>query len=965
VTYRPKLIEVALPLDAINEESARRKRKAPGGYPTTIHTWWAQRPVAACRAVLFAQLVDDPSGWPEEFPTEAAQDRERDRLFGILRSLIDWDNTANLAVIYEARLAIARSFARQDRHAAMAEGVLPDNVIEMQDRPPIEDINRYLATRVSPVHDPFAGGGTIPLAAQWLGLRAVGADLNPVPVLINLSLTVVPNSVRAARPPVPLVRHALAPHGLGALEGAVRHYGALAAARAQETLRSVYPPYDVVDSGKLPPELRGQVGRGVPVVAWIWARTVASPNPAAGGAHVPLVSTWSLSTKSGREAWVDCIVDRQANTYRFEVRYGGEPARRETVERAGGRCILTDAPIPFAYIRAEAAAGRLGRRLMAVVLDGGRGRIHASPTQLHEEAAFGVAPPDAPYLSVEIDHWPGRTNVVEYGMTKWVDLFAPRQVLGLSTLADEIDGLRPMIEADAGDSGVEPAAFANAVALYLGFALSRAADYGSTLATWRPKDNAMRSSIPKALAMSWDYAEANPFGRSSGGFLQCVDVVAGCLARLPAALPYAPAPAEVHGPVPVQEFAASRHSAVWSTDPPYYHNVAYSNLSDFYYVWLRRSLQRAYPAITRLLQSPKREELVANPYRFAGDMSRAQSAFQNGLEGFFRDAAASQPSDVPMTVYYAFKQAESTEDEAVSSTGWESMLAGLVSEGLVVQATWPIRTEGDNRQMSVGMNALASSIVLVCRRRDPAASSLTRSQFLRALRSELPSALRHLQHGNIAPVDVAQAAIGPGMGIFSRHAKVLEADGKPMTVRTALQLINEALDEFLSESEGELDSDSRFAVSWFETYGYETGPFGVAENIAKGRNVSVSGVAEAGILTAAAGKVRLHRRAELPGDWNPATDKHLTVWEATQHLIKRHEEVSEESAAELLKALGPVADQARALAYRLYSACERRKWAEEARAYNGLVVAWPELERLAAQVSVAPAKPATKQGKLF
>jgi putative DNA methylase len=394
-----------------------------------------------------------------------------------------------------------------------------------------------------------------------------------------------------------------------------------------------------------------------------------------------------------------------------------------------------------------------------------------------------------------------------------------------------------------------------------------------------------------------------------------------------------------------------------STDPPYYDNIGYADLSDFFYVWLRRSLVGVYPSLFATLLTPKTQELIASPYRHDGSKDKAQAFFEDGLGKAFARMQQVQNADYPLTVYYAFKQAESDEDDAegepgsvvpaTASTGWETMLAGLIRAGFSIHGTWPMRTERSVRSVGLGTNALASSIVLVCRPRPKDAQLATRKQFIIALRRELPEALRNLQHGNIAPVDLAQAAIGPGMAVFTRYTKVMETDGSPMNVRTALGLINQALDEVLAEQEGEFDADTRWATAWFEQHAHNDGPYGEAETLSKAKNVGIAGLVTAGILQSRAGKVRLLRRDELPDDWDPAADDRLTVWEATQHLIRALDQEGESGAAALLHRLSGLGETARDLAYRLYTLCERKKWADEALAYNGLVIAWPELTKLA------------------
>lgn len=929
MSYRKKLIEVALPLEAINRESVREK-SIRHGHPSTLHLWWARRPLATCRAVLFAQLVDDPSSHPDRFPTEEAQEAERKRLFGIIEELVKWENVNNEQVLEAAR----------------------------------EEIRRSTGGNPPPVLDPFCGGGSIPLEAQRLGLEVHGSDLNPVAVLITKALIEIPPKF-AGRPPVHPKDGQQALHtvwkGAQGLAEDVRYYGKWMRDEAERRIGHLYPKV------KLPKEYGG--GEAT-VIAWLWARTVASPNPACNGAHVPLVRSLALSTKPGKQAWVEPVVDRASNTYRFEVRTGTGKPQDGTVNRRGGTCLLSGVPMPFDYIRAEGKAGRMGTRLMAIVAEGPRGRIYLLPMEDHEAVAGQATPewrPDA-----ELPHNPRDFKTPNYGMRTFADLFTPRQLVALTTFSDLVQEARERVLADArkagisddgkglNDGGTGATAYADAVATYLAFVMDKCIDRSSTICTWdsSPKMEALRNTFARqAIPMTWDFAEGNPFSQSTGNFINAVNWIGQVVGISPYDSPglakQLDATAAVNGV----------RNPIVSTDPPYYDNIGYADLSDFFYVWLRRSLDTIFPQLFTTLLVPKAQELVATPYRFGGNKEKAQRFFEEGLGRAFARVREVQHPDYPLTVYYAFKQSEAEDDRenkpgasAVASTGWETMLEGVAKVGFMITGTWPMRTELTNRPVASGTNALASSIVLICRPRPADAPMTTRRDFINALKRELPDALRKLQHGNIAPVDLAQAAIGPGMAVFSRYSKVIEADGKPMRVRTALALINQALDEFFAEQEGEYDADTRWALAWFEQHGMQEGPFGVAETLSKAKNTAVSGLAEAGILEARAGKVRLLKREELPQNWDPAADKRLTVWEVTQHLIRTLQNKSEKPAAALLKKLGALGETARDLAYRLYTICERKGWAQEALAYNSLVVAWPEVSKLAAQTP-APSAP--------
>ena len=979
---RQKLIEVALPLEAINVASAQEKA-IRRGHPSTLHLWWARRPLAACRGVLFGQLVDDPSSWPDFFPDEDAQDAERRRLFRLIEQLVQWENSTDERVVGAARLEIARSIAR-GRQADGLANRLDREVLKIRVSPtePLapsdsDAVSRFLREVAPPVFDPFAGGGSIPLEAQRLGLRAIAADLNPVAVLINKALIEVPPRFAGGPPVNPESRAQReiverASSGAHGLAEDVRYYGAWLLGEAVKRIGHLYPPVKVTRAMATDrPDLKNHVGRELTVVAWLWARTVASPNPASRGEHVPLVSSFWLSKKPGKEAWVEPVVDRAANRWRFEVR-SGRPSDVKAVEtgtktgRGDFRCILRGDPIPAEYVRREGQAGRLGCRMLAIAADSDNGRTYFSPLDEQERAA-SVRPPDgAP--DTDLPKQALGFRVQNYGMHKHSDLFTARQLTALVTLTNLVAELRAMVVSDARKAGLPMGdgleaggrgalAYGDAVAAYVALAVSKSANRNCTLSTWKltvecPGDVFTRN----AISMTSDFAEANIIGGPSGSFgSMLANTVAGLLSI---------GHLNTTEGTAIQADAAAENPAVGlpvcvSTDPPYYDNVPYADLSDFFYVWLRGSLQASFPALFRTMLVPKATELIAEPFRHGGK-ERAETFFMNGMKKAIERLREVLPDEYPAAIYYAFKQSE-TSGEVTSSTGWETFLEAVISAGLSITGTWPVRTERVVRVRAMGSNALASSIVLVCRKRSGGAEATTRTDFRRLLRTELPAALKTLQHGNIAPVDVAQASIGPGMAIFSRYDRVLEPDGTSMTVRTALQLINQALDEYLTEQEGEFDGDTRFAITWFETRQYEVGSFGEADVLARARNVSVEGVKEAGILASGANKVRLLRRDELPEDWNPETDRRLTVWEATQHLIKRLELKGEQAAADLLAHLRGKAAPARDLAYRLYTTCERKGWAEEARSYNGLVVAWPELEKLAASATVTR----TTQENLF
>ena len=901
--YKKKLIEVALPLDEINAESAREK-SIRHGHPSTLHLWWARRPLAACRAVLFSQLVDDPSAHPDLFPTEEEQDVERERLFDILRDLVKWENSTNETVLEAARVEIRRC----------CDGDPP------------------------PILDPFAGGGSIPLEAQRLGLEAHASDLNPVAVLINKALIEIPPMWADQAPVFPGVADERGLwRGAEGLAADVGAYGEWMRDEAERRIGHLYPKATLPD------------GSQANVIAWIWARTVVCPNPACG-ATMPLVRSFWLGKKKGKEAWINPIVDGTA--IRFEIGHDkAGPDIDGTVNRSGATCLCCGEAVKFDHVRAEGRAGRMGVQLMAIAAEGDRRRIYLPPNNEHAEAANINRPEDAP--TSDLPDQALSFRVQTYGMTQHADLFTNRQLTALTTFSGLVGEARQRARTDAETAGLttQADAYANAIATYLGFLVGKSADRYSALCGW---DNSVANERPRttfarqAIPMVWDFAEADPFNNSSGNF---GDIV-GAEARV---LSVAMSRQVVAGEASQCDARTVAGSAVISTDPPYYDNIGYADLSDFFYVWLRQSLKDVHPELFGTMVTPKAAELIATPYRHDGSKDAAEAYFEDGFVEVFKRASEVNPPDVPMTLFYAFKQSETKDDGGTASTGWSTMLEGLLEAGWAVTATWPMRTELANK---IGMkaNMLASSVVLACRRRDELAGITDRQGLIRALQAELPGPLQELQKASIAPVDLRQAAIGPGMAVFSRFAKVVESDGEAMRVRTALALINQVLDELLSEQEADFDPETRWAIQWFSQFFGDEGPFGVAESLATAMNVSVDAMVASGILVASGGKVRLLGRDELPDGWDPRSDDRVPIWEATQHLVKRLEDEGEEGSAKLLDLLGGVGESCRSLAYRLYTICETAR-PNLAGPYNALAASWTELQRVASDERTRLADP--------
>ena len=919
IERKKKLIEVGLPLETINRESAREK-SIRHGHPSTLHLWWARRPLATARAVLFAQLVDDPSAHPELFPTQVQQDAERHRLHELIEAMVVWENTApdaqSIPLPSQGRTVSGRElFAMaRDEIAKSNDGKLPA------------------------ILDPFAGGGTIPLEAQRLGLEAHASDLNPVAVLINKALIEIPPKF-AGRPPA----HPDAPQQVGGWPRAtglaedVRYYGQWMRDEAFKRIGHLYP------------KVKDDNGVERTIIAWIWARTVKSPNPA-NPIEVPLVRSWWLGKKKGKEAWVKASVVDGRVQYRVMHSANGPKGDADgTVGRLGAVSIADGTAMPLDYVRSEGRAGRLGCDLIAIVGEGTRERVYLTPEEGQVSVASVARPDDVPDGDLPAN--PRDFKTPNYGMRSWSDLFTNRQLVAMTTFSDLVVEARDRVLADARASdlpsgerlengGTDAAAYADAVATCLAFSVSRVANKMTSVNSWdsSTKMEAIRGLFARqAIPMAWDFAEANPFAESGGSLQNDVQWVAEAVERTPAMIP---------GDA-VQADAAQRlyHDLAVSTDPPYYDNIEYSDLADFFYVWLRRSLSPILPDTVATVLTPKTDELVANPYRHNG-REGAEKFFVDGFNAVFRRIRAgyNENMDRLLTVYYAYKQQDAS-DTGSSSTGWTTLLSGLVGTGWEITATWPVRSELGNRMLASGTNALASSIVLACRPRPEDASTTTRRQFLRMLKSELPGALRAMMQGAVAPVDMAQAAIGPGMSIFSRYSKVREADGSDMSVRDALTLINATLDEVIDEQEGDFDADTRFAVKWYRTYGWTTESSGTADTLSRATGTSPAALERGGIFEAKGGKARLLSPGELLGDWNPTKDDRISVWEATVRLAAIMDKQGQDEVARLLPAVEErlSLDQVKELGFLLFHEAERQKNAQDALLFNGLVSAWNDI----------------------
>jgi len=947
IKHRKKLIEVAIPLDDINKEAIHRKSKSPKGFPSSLHKWWSPKPLASSRAVLFAQMVDDPSSIPEKFPDEKSQKAERKRLMNIISDISKWENTQNKEVHQNAFKEIKNSWQRfcDDNNNS------PSLLFSCE--------KELLPT----VWDPFAGSGSIPLSGQWLGLESISSDLNPVAAMINKAIIEYPYLFKDFPSIVPLANsekiQKLFFKSCAGLVRDVEYFGMQLVSKAFDELKEFYPSYIISEELVIErPDLRELLGQELCCTAWIWARTVESPSPAYKGFQTPLATSYLLASKKGKEAY--CRPIYKENRLEFQV-IQGKPEDLKKVKlgsSAGKRnafiCQASGDPVGYKYIRACGQKGEIGSVMMAVVAQGKRGRVYLPVRDIDIQAARKASPSWEPSLTIPDNPRDFKTPI--YGMKKFSDLFTQRQlkayqvfteklldILSLNNI-DELKEQNPSLN----ESELVIAEYLDALKVYLGFAIERMIYYGTNLSGWLPKDSALRDCMPRqALAMTWEYAEANPFGKSSGDYRSCLKIVKDFL---DACTPNAPGKAFASA---AQSFCPinSGDPVVISTDPPYYDNISYSELADFFYVWQKRMFANISPEMYLTLGSPKGEELLASIYRYES-REKANLGFLEGMSNSLSNIAKVSHPAYPVTLYYAFKQSELSEEEGCASTGWESFLESVISAGLVITATWPLRTEKEGRLLAFETNALASCIVLVCRKRVENPKVIDRREFRRRIRIDIRNAIGNLENSSIAPVDLAQAVIGPGMSVYSQVKSVLNTDDSPMSVRDALIEISAVLDENLSQDDGSFDADTRFALTFFESYGYLERPYGDAEGLAVALNISVDGVSRAGILRAVGGKVQLLRRDQLENNWDPLRDDRLCVWESTQYLIKALEIGGEKSAAALLVKLkelpgqSELASNCRALAYRLYNHCEKNKQAEEARAYNGLVIAWPDIENI-------------------
>ena len=950
-THRKKLIEVDLPLDAINAESSREK-SIRHGHPSTLHLWWARRPLASCRAVIFASMVDDPDACPDEFPTPEAVRAERSRLHDIIKRLVKWENTDERkpearALLNTARYEIARSVARS-RSEPLPADCRDDPAATL----------RYLANSAKPIYDPFAGGGSIPLEAQRLGLKAIASDLNPVAVLINKALIELPHKF-ANKPPVnpkadPMGMltgkstgrgknrkpEIIAWRGAAGLADDIRYYGKYMRREAFKKIGDLYPKAKLPDGGE------------ATVIAWLWARTVPCNNPLCG-AEMPLLTTFEAykqpnSKERSNDYWIKPVVNHDTHPpeISFEVQNHSEgvPPEGRTVVRGGkgATCIACGDGVTHAYIREQSMAGNMSVKMTCIVAEGDRKRLFISPTNEQVKIALDVESDDRPTQKM-----PATAYLVSgrgYGIENWHELFTERQLKALTTFSR----LTAKAADQARDDGADEQ-YANTIRTYLTLAIGRTTNGNSSFAK---RDNARVSGISgvfarQAIPMIWDFVEANPFSTAQSWEYQ-VDYVASVVERLPADMPpgiahQADATTTIH----------SQSGPVIVTDPPYYDNISYAELSDFFYVWLRRSLRDVYPDLFAGILVPTEEEMIVAPRFNKKGGESAKERFERLMNQTLRLIRQRCTPEFPSSIFYAYKQQEETK-QGVTSTGWDTMLTALVESGFQIIGTWPMRTELGNRANSLGANALASSVILVCRPRPEDAALANRNEFIAALEAELPAELAQLtSEGHIAPVDLAQAAIGPGMRIYSRYSSVQTIAGEPVTVREALENINRVIEQYHRREQGELDEESQFCLTWLEQHGYDAGAYGDAELLSQAKNVSIDALRDAhSLLTAESGSVQLlppeeyHHKRKRPS-------APMTAWEGlfrmTWHIdLANLEGEGLDGAAKVASQMGiDASSSVERLARLLYAHYDRRRDSQNAVRFNNLVAEWQDISNRA------------------
>ena len=922
--YRRKLIEIDLPLDAINSESAREKsiRK---GHPSTLHIWWSRKPTASCRAVLFTSLVDDPIDCPEEFRTEEQQSAERERLHEIVRRLAKWDSVnekrrQNEELLATARWEIARSVARTHNEPP------PDQ----DDR---DAVLEYLNVKALPVYDPFCGGGSIPLEAQRLGVKAIGSDLNPVAVLITKALIELPSEYRGQPPVNPDSDKTGMPIGKGkratvipwrgaaGLAEDIRYYGRWMRQTAWEQIGHLYPPLELPD------------GRQATVTAWLWTRTLSCPNPACK-VEMPLTATFQLSSKKGHEQWARPNFDPGSGNLSFTVQDSpnGVPKGGTADGREGVTCIACKSGSPPTFAREQSKNGNLRQVLTAIVAEGNqKKKLSGSPNEAHIKAASEGHPAWQP--SGSLPEKARSISIQTYGFTEWHQLFTGRQMTALATFCDLMKELKEKLEADQADSQ-----YAKTIQTFMALAISRLAHGCSSFNRWRTENHKVEGVFARqGIGMIWNFAEINPFSNTTQNWMAQVDWIADVVDSLP----HRVNKGETHQADAATTIHAEKGPVI-VTDPPYYDNIHYADSSDFFYIWLRAALRDIYPELFSSILVPKQEEMIASRFRF----ENPRDQFENRLNKTLTLIRERCSPEFPASIFYAYKQQEE-QRQGRTSTGWETMLTALVNAGFQVTGTWPMRTEMSTRVNSIEANTLASSVVLVCRPKPDEARPATRREFLNALENELPKALDRLtREGHIAPVDLAQAAIGPGMQIYSRYSRVETISGEPVPVREALAAINNVIANYDERQEGELDRPTSFCLSWLRQYGYEQGPYGQAEILAVAKDVAIDSLRDThSLLTAYEGDVQLRQLDYFSADRFPSQGQ-ITAWEGCFRMAWHfdHEDGTLSGAADIGRGMGSDVESVERLARILYNHFDRINDSRRAVLFNNLVTSWDDIQ---------------------
>ena len=912
-TYRKKLIEVNIPLQAINVESAK-DASLTHGHPSTLHRYWSRKPLAACRAVIFASMVDDPSECEDEFPTEPEQNAERNRLHNIIKRLVIWKTCNDENLLAEARYEIAYSAARNN-----GENL---NVFRAKFKNDPEAVLHYLHDYCPAVYDPFCGGGSIPLEAQRLGLRARASDLNPLPVLLNKAMIELPPKFHNQKPINPDAdpmgmftstgrqRTRIPWKGTAGLANDIRYYGAWMREEAYKRVGHLYPKVQLSN------------GTSATVVAWLWTRTVPCINPACG-LQMPLMTTFQLSKKKGNEHWTKPVIDRNSNTVSWVVQNHDEGVPKHgTVNRNGAYCVGCGSAVKLSYVREQAKAGEMREIMIGVVAEGERRKIFLTPTDVDTQAALSTEPSRKPRGKLPNQALGFRLQ--NYGIIEWHQLFSERQLTTLNTFGTLLTEVHSQMMKDGASNG-----YASAVCLYLSLAIGRLAESNCRSSWWQNSGDFVAPTFARqTLQMIWAFAEANVFSNSTQHWQAQAEWIAKVVGNLPV---YANN-GEVH-----QADAATTTYAVDApvivTDPPYYNNIGYADLSDFFYVWLRPLLRDTYPEIFGGIMTPKDEEITASP-RFEDPAQH----FEELLGKAFLQMRQCCSDRFPTSIFYAYKQQEEGQD-GKTSTGWETMLAATINAGFKIISTWPMRTE-QPKALKTNKNALASSVVLVCRTRSENATTITRAEFLQELKKEMPPALDKLTRiANIRPVDLAQAAIGPGMEIYSRYSKIIRISGEIVPIREVLIHINNEISAYHEKETGELDPESQFCLTWLQQHGYMEGNFGDAEGLSKAKDVDIAAMHNK-VLIAERGKVRLLKREEYAEREN---SENMTAWEGCLRMVWHLSGVERSGGISGCTAVTRSMndyESAKRLARILYTYYESRGDAESASHYNNLVTQW-------------------------